>query len=123
MGKSLKYTGEKQLKSGQEYEGEILYPYIPSPELKEAVNYAITLKRPLLLEGEPGGGKSQLAIAVAYDLGYSYQYYCAKSTSKIDDLLYKFDTIGRLRDAQLAETFGNDPVELAKIKNPATYIE
>ncbi len=120
----IKYTGEKRPKPGQidETTGEIIYPYIPDDELIDAVNFAITLKRPLLLEGEPGGGKSQLAIAVAYDLGYSYKYYCAKSTSKIDDLLYKFDTIGRLRDAQLAQ-FMNDQSERDRIKNPATYIE
>jgi MoxR-like ATPase len=117
----IKYTGKIKPKLGQEYEGEIIYPYIPNQELIDAVNFAITLKRPLLLEGEPGGGKSQLARAVAFDLRLPYKYYCAKSTSKIDDLLYKFDTIGRLRDAQLA-AFTDDPAEQAKIKNPRTYI-
>lgn len=119
----IKYTGKKRPKPGQidEKTGESLYPYIPDQELIDAVNFAITLKRPLLLEGEPGGGKSQLARAVAYDLGLPYKYYCAKSTSKIDDLLYQFDTIGRLRDAQLA-AFMSDTNEQAKIKNPRTYI-
>lgn len=118
----IKYTGTKQPKSGEKYQDEILYPYLPDPELINAVNLAITLNRPLLLEGEPGGGKSQLAKAVAYELKLPYKYYCAKSISKINDLLYQFDTIGRLRDAQLATTFMNDPAEQAKIKNPNTYI-
>jgi len=121
----IKYTGKIQLQPtpGEKYQDEILYPYLPDDELINAVNLAITLKRPLLLEGEPGGGKSQLARAIAYELKLPYKYYCAKSTSKKDDLIYQFDTIGRLRDAQLASTFIGDPAEQAKIKNPETYIE
>lgn len=49
-------------------QGRIYYPYIPSDDLKEAVNLAIALQRPLLLEGEPGCGKTRLAGSIAYEL-------------------------------------------------------
>ncbi|MEC4806393.1 MAG: AAA family ATPase [Jaaginema sp. PMC 1080.18] len=100
----LKYTGKKRPQAGEldPKTGEKLYPYLPGEELIDAVNLAIFLERPLLLEGEPGGGKTELARAVAYDLDLNYYYYCVKSTSKAQDLLYQFDIIGRLRDAQLA---------------------
>lgn len=64
----ITYEGNK-LKEAVELEDETLYPYIPSPELVRAVNHAIILKRPLLLKGEPGCGKTLLAKAVAFELG------------------------------------------------------
>lgn len=123
--KSMKYTGTIRPTTGTKdpKTGEILYPYIPDDELVKAVNWAIHLNRPLLLEGEPGGGKTELARAVAYELGLEYRSYTAKSTSKAQELLYSFDTIGRLRDAQLAGTtlFDNNPKELARIRDAASY--
>ena len=123
----MKYTGKIRPIAGTKdpETKEILYPYIPDPELIKAVNWAIHLNRPLLLEGEPGGGKTELARAVAYELGLEYRSYTAKSTSKAQDLLYSFDTIGRLRDAQLVGTtlFTNDPNEIARIKDTDTYLE
>ncbi|OCR02803.1 ATPase [Oscillatoriales cyanobacterium USR001] len=125
--KSMKYTGKIRPIAGTKdpKTGEILYPYIPDDELINAVNWAIHLNRPLLLEGEPGGGKTELARAVAYELGLEYRSYTAKSTSKAQDLLYFFDTIGRLRDAQLAATtlFANDPQEIDRIRDTDTYLE
>ena len=123
--KSMKYTGKIRPKAGTKDSktGEILYPYIPDPELVNAVNWAIHLNRPLLLEGEPGGGKTELARAVAFELGLPYEYYCAKSTSKAQELLYSFDTIGRLRDAQLAGTnLFKDQTKIDKIRDAATYV-
>lgn len=122
----MKYTGKIRSIAGTKdpKTGEILYPYIPDNELVNAVNWAIHLNRPLLLEGEPGGGKTELARAVAFELGLPYEYYCAKSTSKAQELLYSFDTIGRLRDAQLAGTtlFAGKTEEIDKIRDAATYV-
>jgi MoxR-like ATPase len=77
-------------------------PYIPDDNLKDAVNVAIDLERPLLLKGEPGCGKTKLARAVAEELGMAYFEWPVKSTSRAQDGLYTYDTIGRLRDAQLS---------------------
>jgi MoxR-like ATPase len=122
----MKYTGKIRPNAGTKdpKTGEILYPYIPDDELVKAVNWAIHLNRPLLLEGEPGGGKTELARAVAFELGLDYRSYTAKSTSKAQELLYSFDTIGRLRDAQLAGTtlFANDPEEIARIRDTDSYV-
>lgn len=123
--KQYKYTGTLKPQSGETdpKTGEKLFPYLPDPELIKAVNLAIALKRPLLLEGEPGGGKTELARAVAYELKLDYQYYCVKSTSKAVELLYTFDTIAKLRDAQLAATNQLTPEQVEKIKQAKTYIQ
>jgi MoxR-like ATPase len=76
-------------------------PYLPDDKLVEAVNLAITLGRPLLLQGEPGCGKTRLAYAVAYALGLPLETSYIKSTSRAQDLLYTYDAINRLYDAQL----------------------
>jgi MoxR-like ATPase len=75
-------------------------PYVASPELIEAVNMALYLRRPLLLEGEPGSGKTRLAYAVAYELGYPLQEIYIRSTHRAQDLLYTFDAVRRLYDIQ-----------------------
>ncbi|WP_013324674.1 AAA family ATPase [Gloeothece verrucosa] len=123
MAENLKYTGTKKHSVEERYpkEGEIIYPYFPDDDLIKAVNYAMFLKRPLLLEGEPGGGKTQLARAVAYELKLDYKAYSVKSTSKAIDLLYTFDTIGRLRDAQLAATGQISEITPETIKQIETY--
>jgi MoxR-like ATPase len=88
--------------------GSKLYPYLPDDDLIKAVNLAIDLDRPLLLEGDPGCGKTCLAEALAYELGktnkhqpWPYYRWDVKSSSRGKDGLYTFDAVGRLRDAQM----------------------
>ncbi len=75
--------------------------YLPDEGLVDAVNVALILRQPLLLTGEPGTGKSQLAASVAYQLGLdSPLSFETKSTTIARDLFYGFDNIGRFRAAQ-----------------------
>lgn len=76
-------------------------PYRASPELIRAVNLALKLERPLLLEGEAGCGKTRLAYAVAYELGLPLYSWSVRSTSKAQDGLYTYDAMLRLHDVQL----------------------
>lgn len=87
--------------------------YLPNQSLVETVNLAIALGRPLLLQGEPGCGKTRLAYAVAYALGLPLEECYIKSTSKAQDLLYTYDAINRLYDAQLGENgpYTQDQIE------------
>lgn len=78
-------------------------PYIPDPHLKDAVNLAIFLNRPLLLEGEAGSGKSRLARAIAYELGLPLYIWDVRSTSKARDGLYTYDAVLRLHDVHVLE--------------------
>ena len=80
--------------------------YIASDELQLAVNAAITLQRPLLVKGEPGTGKTQLAEEIARALGAPLIQWHIKSTTKAQQGLYEYDAVTRLRDSQL----GNDRV-------------
>ncbi len=75
-------------------------PYIAPDELIDAVNLAIFLRRPLLLEGEAGCGKTRLAIAVAYELGLPFYRWDIRSTTKAQEGLYEYDPILRLHDVQ-----------------------
>src|SRR5579859_7869826 len=98
---SLAYTGHKQ-PSPDSIGTDGIYPYLPSPELVNAVNLALFLeKRPLLIKGDPGSGKTRLARAVAYELDLPYEEWPIKSTSRARDGLYTFDAIARLRDTQM----------------------
>ena len=74
--------------------------YRASSELVDAVNLAIALGRPLLLQGEPGCGKTRLAYALAYALKLPLEISPIKSTSRAQDLLYTYDAVSRLYDAQ-----------------------
>jgi MoxR-like ATPase len=76
-------------------------PYIATEELKEALNLAIYLGRPLLLEGEAGCGKTRLARAAAYEFGLPFYTWNVRSTSKAQEGLYTYDSILRLHDVQV----------------------
>lgn len=114
------YRGTKQ-PSREECEIYGLQPYLPSEALIEAVNLTIFLKkRPLLLKGEPGCGKTRLAEAVARELDLPYEPWYVQSTTKARDGLYSYDAVGRLHDAQLARF---DEKQYSKAKNPGEYIK
>lgn len=82
--------------------------YIATDDLKMAVNAAITLKRPLLIKGEPGTGKTMLAEEVSAALGYKLITWNVKSTTKAQQGLYEYDAVSRLRDSQLGDKDVND---------------
>jgi MoxR-like ATPase len=85
----MKFTGSKS--------------YVATDDLKVAVNAAITLERPLLIKGEPGTGKTVLAIEVAKALGAPLIEWHIKSTTKAQQGLYEYDAVSRLRDSQLGD--------------------
>jgi MoxR-like ATPase len=87
--------------------------YIATDDLKIAVNAAITLQRPLLIKGEPGTGKTVLAIEVAKALKAPLLEWHVKSTTKAAQGLYEYDAVSRLRDSQLGD---------ARVKDIANYI-
>lgn len=111
------YTGKVQPQMGdRDAAGRPIERYLPGESLIEAVNLAIYLQRPLLLKGEPGCGKTRLAQAVAYELNLPYEAWYIKSTSKARDGLYTYDTLGRLRNTQLAAVrrdlqYADDPTK------------
>lgn len=121
MSNLLTYTGDQD-----KLKEKGVPPYLPSTELKEAVNIAIALGRPLLLKGEPGCGKTRLAEAVAAELDLAYFEWSIKSTSRAQDGLYTYDTIGRLRDAQLIASPELAKAERAQLQarfnEPKSYI-
>ena len=95
-------------------------PYIVGDRLKTAVNLAITLRRPLLLEGDPGCGKTCLAKAVAFELGLPYFRWNVQSISKAQDGQYVYDALGRLHDVQLQK---GEKASRRDPSNPAAYCE
>jgi MoxR-like ATPase len=123
-----KGTFQPHIEGSEDPNGRAYFPYIPDPKLVKAVNLAIKLNRPLLLEGEPGCGKTRLADAIACEFTHTYlegetndrgnqlwwNYYVwnVKSVGQARDGLYNFDAIARLRDSQL---IGADPQNLKKI--------
>jgi len=82
--------------------------YVATGDLKVAVNAAITLERPLLVKGEPGTGKTVLAIEVAKALGAPLLEWHIKSTTKASQGLYEYDAVMRLRDSQLGDSRAAD---------------
>jgi MoxR-like ATPase len=82
--------------------------YIATDDLMMAVNAAITLERPLLIKGEPGTGKTLLAIEVARALGRPLFEWHIKSTMKAQHGLYEYDAVSRLRDSQLGDAKVHD---------------
>ncbi|SVA06481.1 uncharacterized protein METZ01_LOCUS59335 [marine metagenome] len=77
--------------------------YIATDDLMTAVNASVELQRPILIKGEPGTGKTQLAIEVARALGYPLFEWHIKSTTKAQQGLYDYDAVARLRDSQLGD--------------------
>ncbi|WP_076400462.1 AAA family ATPase [Insolitispirillum peregrinum] len=82
--------------------------YVATEDLMVAVNAAITLRRPLLIKGEPGTGKTVLAREVAQSLGVPLISWHVKSTTKAQHGLYEYDAVSRLRDSQLGDPKVND---------------
>ncbi|MHA7866404.1 MAG: AAA family ATPase [Salipiger thiooxidans] len=77
--------------------------YVATDDLTMAVNAAITLERPLLVKGEPGTGKTELARQVAEALGLPMLEWNIKSTTRAQQGLYEYDAVSRLRDSQLGD--------------------
>jgi MoxR-like ATPase len=82
--------------------------YIATHDLMMAVNAAITLERPLLIKGEPGTGKTMLALEVAKALQWPLYEWHIKSTTKAQHGLYEYDAVSRLRDSQLGDAKVHD---------------
>src|SRR5579871_4790392 len=87
--------------------------YVATDDLKVAVNAAIALERPLLVKGEPGTGKTVLAIEIAKSLAAPLIEWHVKSTTKALQGLYEYDAVSRLRDSQLGD---------ARVKDIRNYI-
>lgn len=79
------------------------HSYIASPELRQVVDIASALQKPLLIRGEPGTGKTLLAYAVAEALGLDLLRWHVKSTTRAQDGLYHYDTVQRLNDSRFGE--------------------
>src|ERR1700710_550503 len=77
--------------------------YVATPDLTLAVNASMTLRRPLLVKGEPGTGKTMLAEEAAASLGLPLLEWHIKSTTKAQQGLYEYDAVSRLRDSQLGD--------------------
>jgi MoxR-like ATPase len=82
--------------------------YVATPDLMMAVNAAVKLARPLLIKGEPGTGKTQLAEEIARALERPLHEWHIKSTSKAQHGLYEYDAVSRLRDSQLGDAKVHD---------------
>jgi MoxR-like ATPase len=82
--------------------------YVATPDLMMAVNAAVTLARPLLIKGEPGTGKTQLAEEIARSLERPLYEWHIKSSSKAQHGLYEYDAVSRLRDSQLGDARVHD---------------
>ena len=88
--------------------------YIAADDLAVAVNAAVTLERPLLVKGEPGTGKTELALQVASALGMDMIEWNIKSTTRAQQGLYEYDAVSRLRDSQLGDE---------RVRNVSNYIK
>ncbi|MEL6688928.1 MAG: MoxR family ATPase [Pseudomonadota bacterium] len=88
--------------------------YIATQDLTVAVNAAVTLERPLLVKGEPGTGKTELARQVAASLGMEMVEWHIKSTTRAQQGLYEYDAVSRLRDSQLGDE---------RVKDVSNYIK
>ena len=84
------------------------WKYLASPELRAAVNVAIALGQPLLLTGDPGTGKSQLAASLAWDLELPLFPFVAKTTSTARDLLYRYEALRHFHASRFDENITGD---------------
>ena len=116
ISKRLTFENNPELRPGNPHKHSPTHPepYVVSNELKKAVNLAIYLRRPLLLEGDAGCGKTCLASAVAYELGLPLYRWDIRSTTKAQDGLYEYDAILRLHDVQTQK------VELQSVEETET---
>jgi len=89
--------------------------YIASSELMQTVNVAMTLSRPLLIKGEPGTGKTMLALSIARGLDMPLVAWNIKSTTKAQDGLYVYDTVQRLYDGQFGDGDVSDIAHYIKL--------
>ena len=88
--------------------------YVATDDLTVAVNAAVTLERPLLVKGEPGTGKTELARQVSTALGLPMIEWHIKSTTKAQQGLYEYDAVSRLRDSQLGDEKVHDVTNYIK---------
>src|SRR5580704_222124 len=107
----LKFTSQ-HARNVMRFEGTSAY--VATEDLKVAVNAAIALERPLLVKGEPGTGKTVLAIEIAKALSAPLLEWHVKSTTKALQGLYEYDAVTRLRDSQLGD---------ARVKDIRNYIK
>ena len=89
--------------------------YVVTEDLMNAVNVSIALKKPLLIKGEPGTGKTMLAESIADALGMDLIIWSIKSTTKAQDGLYVYDTVQRLYDSQFGEGDVKDIAQYIKL--------
>jgi len=101
MGERLSYEGTSD--------------YIVSPELKSSVEICVALKKPLLIKGEPGTGKTVLAKSIAQSFGLKLIIWNIKSTTKASEGLYVYDTVQRLYDSQFGEENVSDIKQYIKL--------
>jgi MoxR-like ATPase len=94
------------MEDGMRFEGTS--NYVATADLKVAVNAAVTLRRPLLVKGEPGTGKTVLAHEIAQAVGAPLIEWNVKSTTKAQQGLYEYDAVARLRDGQLGDARVHD---------------
>merc|ERR1711907_619924 len=96
--------------------------YISTSDLTLAVNASITLERPLLVKGEPGTGKTELARQIAESLSLPIIEWNIKSTTKAQQGLYEYDAVSRLRDSQLGDDKVDD-IDKADIEFPNDLLQ
>ncbi len=101
MSQSFTYTGTSD--------------YIAAPDLMQTVNVAVQLRRPLLIKGEPGTGKTMLAQSIAMGLKMPLLVWNVKSTTKAQDGLYVYDTVQRLYDSQFGDGDVSDIARYIKL--------
>lgn len=114
------YVGKREMRSEPSavpFAYDRYEPYIPDEQLVQAINLAIYLNRPLLLEGEAGSGKSRLARSLAYELGLPLYIWDVRSTSKGQDGLYTYDALLRLHDVNVSHD-GTGAKDVAKNPEP-----